>query len=425
MVLPFVKRKDLVMADPLKVRVSGPLAALIPAFREALFRVGYAPNTVAQQLRLVVDLSRWLERKRVGPADLSESVVESFMRARCRTHVNLHTARALQPFLDFVDGLGIERKRDAAEPVSTVDRLLGEFVGYLVSERALRPATVTNYVNQVKPFLRWRVARDGEDFASLKGGEVTAFLLSRAEMETLGSVRVAATAIRSLLRWMFLVGITPVRLDGAVGPVAYSSYAGLPKGLTREQLQCVRQAASSGAGAARDVALVAVFSRLGLRAGEAAALMLDDIAWRAGTVTVTGKGGWAAVMPLPVDVGAALSDYVRTGRPPTGDRHLFVRSLAPRTSMSPSGISQVITTLGARAGIAERIGAHRLRHSAATAVLAGGGNLTEAGQLLRHADLATTRVYARVDLASLRALAQPWPGTPATVSRGVDVRVSS
>jgi site-specific recombinase XerD len=376
-------------------------------------------------LRLVVDLSRWLQRRRSGPADLSDSVVESFMRARCRTHVNLRTARALQPFLDFVDGLGVERKRDAAESVSTVDRLLGEFAGYLVSERALRAATVTNYVNQLKPFLRWRVAHGGEDFASLKGGEVTAFLLSRAKTETLGSVRVAATAIRSLLRWMFLVGITPVRLDGAVGPVAYSSYAGLPKALTREQLHCVREAAASGPAAARDVALVAVFSRLGLRAGEAAALTLDDIGWRTGTVTVNGKAGRLAVMPLPVDVGDALSEYVRTGRPATGDRHVFVRVLAPHTSMSPSGISQVITTLGARAGIAGRIGAHRLRHSAATAVLAGGGNLTEAGQLLRHADPAMTRVYACVDLGSLRALAQPWPGTQATDGRGVDVRVSS
>lgn len=412
------------MGDPLKVRVSGPLAGLVPGFREELFRVGYASNTVAQQLRLVVGLSRWLADRRMGPADLSESVVESFMRSWGRTHVNLRTTRALAPFADFLDTSGIDRRHDAAKALSAADRLLEGFGEYLVSERALRPATVTNYLNQAGPFLRWRVERRGEDFGVLTADEVTGFLLGLAERESIGSVRVAATAIRALLRWMFLIGITPKRLDGAVSPVAYSSYAGLPKGLTGEQLQDIgRQAATSGADAARNVALVAVLSRLGLRSGEAAALMLDDIDWRSGTVTVAGKAGRIAVMPLPADVGAALAEYLHAGRPATDDRHVFVRARAPRTSMSRSGISQVITGLGVRAGISERIGAHRLRHSAATAVLAAGGNLTEAGQLLRHADRATTQVYAKVDLQALRRMARPWPG--ATSSSGVDAQVSS
>ena len=406
-----------IMGDPLKVRVAGPLVGLVPPFRQELFRLGYASNTVTQQLRLVAGLSRWLADRDMVTADLSESVAESFMRSWRLTHVNLRTTRALKPFTDFVDSSGVQRKHDAPEALSIADRLLGDFARYLVSERALRPATVTNYRNQAGPFLRWRVEHTGDDFGSLVADEVTGFLLYRAGSETLGSVKVAATAIRSLLRWMFLTGITPSRLDGAVGPVAYSSYAGLPKSLTDTQMQAVaRQADSSDVGAARNMALVAVLARLGLRAGEAAALRLDDINWRAGTITVPGKAGRSAVMPLPVDVGAALAEYLRAGRPAADDRHVFLRVLAPHRAMSPAGISQVITGVGARAGINGRIGAHRLRHYAATAVLAAGGNLTEAGQLLRHADQATTRIYARVDLAALRTLAVPWPGTAAASS---------
>ncbi len=405
------------MGDPLKVRVSGPLAGLVPGFRQELFRLGYASNTVAQQLRLVVGLSRWLADRGMVAADLSESVAVSFMRSWCLTHVNLRTTRALNPFIDFLDSCGVQRKHDAPQVLSSADRILGDFARYLVSVRALRPATVTNYLNQVGPFLRWRIERAGADFGTLVADEVTGFLLYRAGSETLGSIKVAATAIRSLRWWMFLTGITPSRLDGAVVSVAYSSYAGLPKSLTDTQMQAVaRQADLSDVGASRNLALVTVLARLGLRAGEAAALLLEDINWRSGTITVPGKAGRSVVMPLPVDVGAVLAQYLSAERPAADDRHVFLRVVAPHRAMSPAGISQVITGVGARAGINGRIGAHRLRHYAATAVLAAGGNLTEAGQLLRHTDQATTRIYARVDLAALRTLAVPWPGDQAVGS---------
>ena len=113
------------MGDPLKVRVAGPLVGLVPPFRQELFRLGYASNTVTQQLRLVAGLSRWLADRDMVTADLSESVAESFMRSWRLTHVNLRTTRALKPFTDFVDSSGVQRKHDAPEALSIADRLLG------------------------------------------------------------------------------------------------------------------------------------------------------------------------------------------------------------------------------------------------------------------------------------------------------------
>ncbi|MGP9659964.1 tyrosine-type recombinase/integrase [Arthrobacter sp. AOP36-C1-22] len=405
------------MGDPLKVRVSGPLAGLVPEFREELFRLGYAPGTVTHQLRFIAGLSRWLADREMGAAGLSESVVESFLLSWRRTHVNLRTARALRPFIDFVDAQGISREHDAPKPLSEADRLLAGFALHLTSERALRPATVRNYLNQAGPFIRRRAERSGEDFRSLTADEVSGFLLGLAGRQSIGSVSVAATAIRSLLRWMFMTGMTATRLDGAAGPVAYSSYSGLPKAISDTQLQDIRrQAGDCGAEALRNVALVAVLSRLGFRSGEAAALGIDDIDWRAGTITVPGKAGLPALMPLPADVGVGLADYLRAGRPATDDRHVFVRALAPHRFMTAGGISQIMTGLGVRAGISERIGAHRLRHTAATALMAAGGNLSEASQLLRHADRATTQIYAKVDLQSLRTMVVPWPTAAVAVS---------
>jgi integrase len=160
---------------------------------------------------------------------------------------------------------------------------------------------------------------------------------------------------------------------------------------------------------ARDRARVLMLVRLGLRAGEAARLMLDDIDWASGHVTVTGKGR-EHVLPLPVDVGQALEAWLRL-RPPALDRAVFMRLRAPRQMMTTSGISGVIARLSGLAGI-DPIYAHRLRHTAAMDVLAAGGTLTEAKELLGHVYTVTTMTYAKVDLASLRELVVPFGQVP-------------
>jgi integrase len=160
---------------------------------------------------------------------------------------------------------------------------------------------------------------------------------------------------------------------------------------------------------ARDRALVMILVRLGLRAGEAARLRLDDIDWASGHLRVTGKGREHS-LPLPVDVGQALEAWLRL-RPPALDRAVFVRLRAPRKMITTSGISGVIARLSDLAGI-DRIYAHRLRHTAAMDVLAAGGSLNEAKELLGHAYTVTTMGYAKVDLASLRELVVPFGQVP-------------
>ena len=150
---------------------------------------------------------------------------------------------------------------------------------------------------------------------------------------------------------------------------------------------------------------------MGLRAGEVAGLGLDDIDWRRGEITVRGKGGRRDRLPLPADVGAAIVAYLRDGRPAGAlDRTVFIAAQAPREALSSTGITTIVAEAAARAGLPGPVHAHRLRHSAATAMLRGGGSLTEIGQALRHARPATTAIYAKVDVEALRPLGRPWPG---------------
>jgi site-specific recombinase XerD len=162
----------------------------------------------------------------------------------------------------------------------------------------------------------------------------------------------------------------------------------------------------------RDYAILVLLSRLGLRVGEVAALTLDDVDWRHGEIVIRGKGGRRERLPLPADAGQALAGYLSGGRPALASRLLFLRVLAPRDGLSPTGIATVVRAACDRAGL-PRAGAHRLRHSAASEMLRAGAGLPEVAQVLRHASLATTAIYAKVDRAALRSLARPWPGSAA------------
>jgi site-specific recombinase XerD len=153
-----------------------------------------------------------------------------------------------------------------------------------------------------------------------------------------------------------------------------------------------------------------LLSRLGLRCGEVAALELGDLDWRAGEVVIRGKGSRIDRLPLPRDVGQALADYLRHGRPRGFGRTVFVTVCAPVTAISRGTINAVLTRGCARAGL-PAVGAHRLRHTLASELLSRGAGLREIGQVLRHQDLGTTAIYAKVDQAALSRLALPWPGS--------------
>jgi site-specific recombinase XerD len=160
----------------------------------------------------------------------------------------------------------------------------------------------------------------------------------------------------------------------------------------------------------RDFAVLTTLVRLGLRAGELAALRLDDIDWRTGTIVIRGKGHQVEPLPWPADVGEAVVAYLCRGRPTTAlDRTVFVRVTAPHRALSSGAVSEIVAAAARRAGLG-LIHAHRLRHTAATQLLRAGAPLPEIGQLLRHRRLLTTAIYAKVDRTALRTIARPWPG---------------
>jgi integrase len=158
----------------------------------------------------------------------------------------------------------------------------------------------------------------------------------------------------------------------------------------------------------RDFAVLTMLVRLGLRAGEIVALEFGDIDWRAGEIIVRGKGDRRERMPLPVDVGVAVVDYLQAARAASDCRKVFLRTRAPQRALTSTGVSQIVISAARKAGLPP-VGAHRLRHTAATEMLRAGAPLIEIGQVLRHRSLLSTAIYAKVDHQALGELARPWP----------------
>jgi integrase/recombinase XerD len=397
------------MVDVLHACVVGPLELHAVGFAGELARQGYTVHTMRQQLGLVAHLSRWMTEQQVDVADLSPLLVEQYCRVRReRGYRNFRSPKALVSLLSYLRGLGVVSETSPQIAQTPSEILLQQFRAYLIGERGLGAASARGYVDLVAGFVE-RCVCDGEDLGGLTAGEVTAFLVDQSRRLSPKTLQRSASALRALLRWWHVQGWTASALVEAVPKVAHRD-PGLPRGLRPEQVAAMLGSCDRSCPAGlRDFAMLTLLSRVGLRRGEVAGLRLDDIDWRSGEIAVTGKGHRRDRLPLPCDAGQAIVDYLQHGRPPDAlDRQLFVRIRAPHSGVSAGGVTQAVAAAARRAGLGT-VYAHRLRHTAATSMLAAGASLTEIGQVLRHRGPLTTSIYAKVDTAGLRALARPWP----------------
>jgi integrase/recombinase XerD len=400
------------MMDPSRVRVTGPLERYAAGFVAELVEAGYRPNSAAVQLRLLAHLSRWLEREGIDPGGFGEPELEQFRRADLARVRSLRIADGLVPLLGHLRELGVVPP--AAQPArSSVELLLDRYREYLLVERGLVAGTVRGYLDLVRPFMASRVGQDGElDLAGLQRSDVLGFVLTESARRPRRGAKMLVTALRSLLGFLHVEGLIARPLAKVVPSVAFWRLQGLPRGLESDQVERLLACCdTSTVGGRRDLAILLLLVRLGMRRVEVARLELEDIDWRAGELLVRGKGARVERLPLPADVGEALAGYLRDGRPvdAAGCRAVFMRLKAPRRAMTPAGITQVVVAAGRRAGLGD-LGPHRLRHTAASELLRRGAPLREIGQLLRHRTELTTTIYAKVDRDRLRELALPWPG---------------
>jgi site-specific recombinase XerD len=286
--------------------------------------------------------------------------------------------------------------------------VVGDFERFLLVGKGASAATRQCYVRHVRAMLAEVCDVTGSiDLGRVSAAWVRSYVTGLGGRYASQSLKLMATAVRSFLRYAWMSGWTAGDLTGAVGPVITHRSGRLPRALAAEDLR--RLLASPDRRTAtglRDHALLVLLSRLGLRAGEVAGLCLDDFDWRAATVAVKVKGGGRLRLPIPADVGPVVVAYLQ--RRPAACREVFVQVRGEPKPMTSRAVTQVVARHAARAGLGT-VRAHRLRHSAARAVLVAGGSLSEVGELLGHANGQVSMIYASFDQQSLAVLVRPWP----------------
>ena len=393
-------------------RRAGLLGSEVQGYRAWLERRGYTPATARYMLKHLGQVGRWLAVEGLTVGQLDEDRIAAFRASRRLAGYRcVPGARAMLPLLSYL------REVDLAPPMrpalSTVmGELLGQYGSWMVSERNLAAGTVLRYVNTARRFLLEQAFNAGVfSPEGLSGTDVNQFLLRECGRVSAGSAKGRVAELRSILRFLHVQGITVLRLGTAVPPVGGWRLSGVPVIMTPADVQRLLDGCDRNTSVGiRDFAIMMFAARLGLRSIEVARLELGDIDWRAGELVVRGKARRLDRLPLPAAVGEAVVAYLADGRHLTQDRHLFLTCRAPRGPIHADVVNDVVERACLRVGL-PRVGPHRLRHALAGELLAKGAGLVAISQVLRHQDLATTALYAKVDMDALAAVAQPWPGT--------------
>jgi site-specific recombinase XerD len=392
----------------------GPLARVIPDYAALLSQQGYAQTSAQLQLRFLADLNQWLHRHRLQVEDLTEPTLHRYLRSRHRRfRPRSDDPAILKKLQHFLQTQGL-LPRQAPPPLVIPRQLVAEdFDRYLSAERGLSTATRLNYRPFVQRFLSTQFGDKPVNFADLNAADVICFIRNQARDLHPKYAALMVSALRSFFRYLRHRGDITSDLASCVPAIANWRFSPLPKFLQPHQVQqvlnqCDRQTARG----CRDYAILLLLARLGLRACEIVDLTLDDIHWQAGEITVRGKARRSAVLPLPPDIGQAIAAYLKKHRPACSSRHVFIRLRAPRRGFAHSvSISSIVARALKKAGIdSPHMGAHLFRHTIATQMLGQGASLADIALLLRHRSLNTTTIYAKVDLTTLRTLAQSWSG---------------
>jgi site-specific recombinase XerD len=388
---------------------NGPMAPYLSGLIRTLEEQGFQRHPIRWSVRMADALGQWLRQEGIPLAEANGSHAKAFVMQRSRTSFGRLRASGVPRIVRALQGQGI---LNAPEAHTESDRWLQRFDEHLAQVHGLCRDGRENYLRYARRFLASRPDGTVPDWTGLKADEIQSFVrIEMAKLAPTPSRRQPISAMRAMIRFLAAEGSVSPNLAKAIPVIRDWKHATLPKHFSVEQLDRVLTLCRNDSTLRfRDRAMVLLMARLGMRSCEVRQLQLEDIDWAAGVIRVhLSKARYERSLPLPEDAGAAIVSYLRTERPPSSNRTVFLRVCAPYAPMS--GVAEVTRRILEKAEITgARVGAHHFRHTAATHMVRQGASFKEVADVLGHRSLETTAIYAKLDAHCLAQVALPWPG---------------
>lgn len=398
--------------------LSSPAGAYVDDLASHLARQGFGRWKLRQRVHGAAHFSLWSDSAGRSLEQLGEEQLPGFRlhlsscrcpgwgRRSAADHLSA-VAGALSLIQQLRDGGVLKSPAPVTEMPEMPDLVQG-FNDWMVLHRGLKHGTLRGYDPVICALIEM-LGDAPDEYTALSLRE---FVLKRVSGASRAHALNTTTAMRNFLRYLIAQGRCRPGLEGAIPTIAIWRQSALPRYLAGTDVNRIIEACDRDTPVGlRDRAALLLLARLALRAGDILALRVGDVDWRQASLRVAGKSRTEIRLPLTQEVGDALSEYLKSGRPPAQTDHLFVRMLAPWTALAVSSVSDLVSRAMSRAGVeSPRRGAHVLRHSAATEMLRQGATLDQIGAVLRHRYLDTTAIYAKVDVKRLAEITLPWPG---------------
>lgn len=392
--------------------VAGPY---IDEFASWMHSKGFKPVVLELRLRSLAAFTDWMGShnysidKLIDAIDVCKCELAKGHKLNSRGP-NIDSIIAASKLLLFLQEIGVLERPELKLKVSEVWPILGEFRSWSIEHKGIRETTLDLYESTLGDF----VEALGSDSKAYTAKAIREFILNRAKPHSTHRAQAIAVASRSFLRFLSIQGKCSSDLVYAVPTFPSYKLQKTPRFLEPEVLKQVEEICNlQDENGLRDRAVILLLTRLGLRASDVANLKLQDIDWNNGRLLVSGKSRRQEWLPLPQEVGDAIIDYLKKGRPKLKITQIFTKVDAPIGPLTRASVTHIVRSAFRRAGVKPPVngnGAHTLRHSAATAMLRNGVSLSGVSTVLRHRLKNTTSIYAKVDFGRLSKVAQPWPG---------------
>jgi integrase/recombinase XerD len=389
---------------------------LLEGFAKELSQGRYQWVAARKHIRAAEHFLHWIAHRKLSITSVEGRYAQQFLdhlkRCSCHGHhppLKPHRQKySVDLWFGYLRRVGIVTTPRPAEPATEIP-VLATFCDWMRQQRGVSDTTLSIYGFEPRAFL----AELGEDPRMYEARNLRQFVLDKSRHSGWASTRKSICAIRMFLRFLISQGKCPATLYASVPRLVHWRLSALPRYLQPDQVEKIIASANPKAPiGSRNRAIFLLLARLGLRASDVVRLRFSDLHWKEGVIRVSGKGRRETVSPLSQEVGDALATYIKDHRPLANTDTVFVRSSAPYRAFIESGAISIMVARAMRSvGIEcpKPGAAHVLRHSVASSMLREGVSLQEIAAVLRHRSLLTTEIYAKVDVVSLRQIAQPWP----------------